>query len=185
MTMAEDQGGGDGAASSGSTSSTRGGTRSADGDDQRLDLILSEALRALAHQQGLLDNVRSRATILTGSAALVASLLGAPVLQRDELGGPTVVALVALAGVLACTIAICVPWWRWYFRSSATVLLSAMDAGHSLNSMRRHLSVNLESWVDRNDRTMRVMQWLFTAGLVLLCVEVTSWAVELIRTDPR
>jgi hypothetical protein len=186
MTTAEEQGGSDGA-SSGSTSSTstRSGTRSADGDDPRLDLILSEALRALAHQQGLLDNVRSRATILTGSAALVASLSGAPVLQRDQVGWPTLLALVALAGVLACTIAICVPWWRWYFRSSATVLLSALDAGHSLNSMRRHLSINLEAWVDRNDRTMRVMQWLFTIGLVLLCVEVTGWAVELIRTGPR
>jgi hypothetical protein len=175
MAMAEEQGSTNGASAPARRSST-------DGSDERLDLVLSEALRALAHQQSLLDNVRSRATILTGSAALVASLLGAPVLQHQDVGWPSVVALVSLAGVLACTLAICVPWWRWYFRSSATVLLSAMDAGHSLNSMRRHLSIDLERWVDRNDRSMRILQWLFAVGLTLLFVEITSWAIELIRT---
>ncbi|NMO54759.1 hypothetical protein HH310_26675 [Actinoplanes sp. TBRC 11911] len=41
--------------------------------DKRLDVVLSEALRALAHQQSLLDNLGSRATVLTTAAALVKS----------------------------------------------------------------------------------------------------------------
>jgi hypothetical protein len=152
------------------------------GADHRLELVLSEALRALAHQQSLLDNVRSRATILTGAAALVASLLGAPALQREDPGWPTVVALFGLVGVLVCTMGICVPWWRWYFRSSASALLAAVDAGHSYDSMCRHLSADLERWVDRNDRTMLILHGLFTAGLVFLFAEIGGWASELVRT---
>lgn len=41
--------------------------------DKRLEVVLAESLRALAHQQSLLDNLRSRATLLTTAAALVSN----------------------------------------------------------------------------------------------------------------
>jgi hypothetical protein len=44
--------------------------------DKRLEVVLAESLRALAHQQSLLDNLRSRATLLTTAAALVSTFPG-------------------------------------------------------------------------------------------------------------
>ena len=53
--------------------------------DKRLELVMAEALRALSHQQSLLDNLRSRATLLTTAGALVGSLVGAPAIARGHL----------------------------------------------------------------------------------------------------
>jgi hypothetical protein len=59
----------------------------------RLEIVFSEALRAVTHQQSVLDSIRTRATTLTAAAALVTPFFGTPVLQaRDRAGWPTIVA---------------------------------------------------------------------------------------------
>jgi hypothetical protein len=148
--------------------------------DKRLEVVLAESLRALAHQQSLLDNLRSRATLLTTAAALVSTFPGLSAITGNNAKGKgaAVLAVLALVGVLVCTLVICAPWWRWYFRSSATALLGAVDAGHDLDSIRRNLSRDFEKWVDHNDRRIRTLQWWFTAGLALLFVEVVGWIAE-------
>jgi hypothetical protein len=148
--------------------------------DPRLEIVLNEALRALQHQQMLLDNLRSRATLLTTAAALVISFPGVSALTgRTRPGLPVVLAVVGLAGVLLCTLVVCAPWWRWRFRTSATRLLEAVDGGHDVNSVRRHLATDFEIWVNHNDRRIRTLQWWFTAGLVLLAVEIAAWTGQL------
>ena len=148
--------------------------------DERLEIVYAEALRGLTHQQGVLDNVRSRATTLTAAAALVTPFFGAPILQdRDRLSWPTPVALAALIGVLASTFVICMPWWTWTFRSSAAALLGAVDAGHDADSVRRHLALDFERWVDQNEAKIRRLEWWFTAGLAFLLVELIAWVVQL------
>ena len=148
--------------------------------DKRLEIVLSEALRALAHQQSLLDNLRSRATLLTTAAALVISF---PVVsgsaRRSGIDLSAAVAAAALIGVLICTLVICAPWWRWKFRSSATQLLRAVDAGHDVDSLRRNLARDFERWLDDNERKIGILQWWFTAGLLMLGLEVAAWAVQL------
>jgi hypothetical protein len=152
--------------------------------DPRLEIVFAEALRALAHQQALLDNLRSRATLLTTAAALVVSLPGVAAAagrtgSTGSTAAATAIAAAALTGVLLCSLVVCAPWWRWQFRSSATRLLDAVDAGHDADSIRRNLARDFESWLDRNDRQILVLQWWFTAGLVLLAVEVAAWVVQL------
>lgn len=148
--------------------------------DRRLEIVFSEALRALAHQQSLLDNLRSRATLLTTAAALVISFPGVSAATGQlELGFPAIFAAAGLAGVLICSLVVCAPWWRWRFRSSATRLLAAVDGGHDVDSMRRNLARDFETWLDHNDRQIRILQWWFTAGLFLLSVEVAAWMVQL------
>lgn len=149
--------------------------------DARLEIVFSEALRAVTHQQSVLDNIRSRATTLTAAAALVTSFFGSPILQaRERMGWPTGVALLALAGVLAATFVVCAPWWTWTFRTSATALLTAVDAGHDTDSLRRHLAQDFEQWVDQNEKKLRRLQWWFTAGLAFLLVEVAAWVFQLV-----
>jgi hypothetical protein len=144
--------------------------------DPRLELVLGEALRALEHQQALLDNLRSRATLLTTAAALVGAY---PLADPSARAAATVLAASGLVGVLVCTSVICVPWWRWRFRTSATALLGAVDLGHTLDGMRRHLAVDFETWLDDNDRRIRMLQWWFSAGLAFLALQICGWAVHL------
>jgi hypothetical protein len=146
--------------------------------DARLDVVLAESLRSLEHQQALLDSLRSRATLLITAGALVSTLpiAAAP----DRLWGAGLwLTGAGLVGVLACTMVICAPWWRWYFRTSARRLLDAVDLGHSLDDMRRHLAADFEGWVDHNERRIRTLQWWFTAGLAFLAIEVSGWTVQL------
>jgi hypothetical protein len=147
--------------------------------DARWELVFSEALRALSFQQSTLDNLRSRATILTAGAALVSSALGAPSLSGNRWGVASLVAILALGGVLATAGLICAPWWSWKFVASATVLAEAVDLGHSVDSMRRHLAIDFEAWLNHNERRLRWLQWYFTAGLALLLVEMIAWLTQI------
>jgi len=148
--------------------------------DARLELVLNEALRSLSHQQGVLDNLRTRSTTLTAAAALVTSFLGAPaVSQTPALTWLTFSAIASMAGVLICTFIVCAPWWTWTFRTSASKLLDAVDSGHNIDSVRRNLASNLEQWLDENDAKLRVMQWWFTVGLALLLIELGAWIAHL------
>ncbi len=147
--------------------------------DPRWELVFNEALRALSFQQSTLDNLRSRATLLTAGAALVSSALGAPSLSGNRWGVASLVAILALGGVLAAAGIICAPWWRWRFVAKASALSEAVDLGHSVDSMRRHLAVDFESWLDRNERQLRRLQWYFTAGLALLLVEMIAWLTQI------
>jgi hypothetical protein len=147
--------------------------------DPRWELVYSEALRALTFQQSTLDNLRSRATLLTAGAALVSSALGAPSLSGNRWGAASLVAIAALGGVLAAAGIICAPLWRWRFVASARQLSDAVDLGHSVDSMRRHLAADFETWLDTNERKLRRLQWYFTAGLALLLVEMLAWLTQL------
>lgn len=151
----------------------------ADDSDPRWGLVYDEALRALSFQQSALDNLRSRATLLTAGAALIGSVLGTPALADARSGVASVLAIAALACVLATAGIICAPWWRWRFVSSAARLTQAVELGHSLDSMRRHLAADFEKWLDSNEKRLRGLQWCFTAGLMALLMEMVAWLVQL------
>lgn len=147
--------------------------------DPRWELVFSEALRALSFQQSTLDNLRSRATLLTAGAALVSSALGAPSLSGNRWGAASIVAITALGGVLIAVGIICAPLWRWRFVASAGQLTKAVELGFSADTIRRNLAGDFESWLDRNERKLRWLQWYFTAGLALLLVEMVAWLIQL------
>jgi hypothetical protein len=147
--------------------------------DKRLELVLSESLRALGYQQSALDNLRARATLLTAGAALVSSSFVGASLQSQRWGVAALVGIAAMAGVLFSALMICAPVWRWTFLASASRLVQAIDAGHDLNSMRRHLALDFERWLDNNEGKLRKLQWCFISGLVLLLVEVAAWVTHL------
>ncbi len=70
--------------------------------------------------------------------------------------------------------------WRWRFRSSATRLLAAVDGGHDVDSIRRNLAYDFETWLDHNDRQIRV-RLLRPSGSVrrhpVLCVPAVTQLV--------
>ena len=147
--------------------------------DRRLELVFTESLRALSYQQSSLDNLRSRVTLLTAGAALVSSSFIGTALQNPRWSAATVVAIAAMTGVLLLALLICAPMWRWTFVSSASQLLVAVELDHDLDSMRRHLALDFEKWLEANQKKLRKLQWCFVAGLVLLLAEVSAWCVQL------
>ncbi|KJK42793.1 hypothetical protein UK23_35590 [Lentzea aerocolonigenes] len=150
--------------------------------DRRLELVFTESLRALSYQQSSLDNLRSRVTLLTAGAALVSSSFIGTALQNPRWSVATVVAIVAMTGVLLLALLICAPMWRWTFVSSASQLLVAVELDHDLDSMRRHLALDFEKWLEANQKKLRKLQWCFVAGLVLLLAEVSAWCVQLAQS---
>ncbi|MBG0565368.1 hypothetical protein [Actinoplanes aureus] len=140
--------------------------------DERLELVLSEALRALTEQQAVLDHLRSRATVLLSAAALVGALMGAPLLSDGvRPGALTQLAIVALAGTLLLTLLITAPLFRWRFTPKVSALLQAVGDGHDLDSMRRHLALDLERFKQGNGRILARLQWMFSGAAVLLTAE--------------
>jgi hypothetical protein len=145
--------------------------------DERLKLVFDEALRALTQQAARLDNMRSRATTLTAAAALISSFLGGTTVRTQAVTWPTLLAAGAVGIVLVCTLLICAPFWHWNFYISTPQLLQAVDAGFDLDEMRRNLATDFDQWVEKNDRKLARMHWLFMTGLVFLVVEMAAWSV--------
>lgn len=149
--------------------------------DDRIGLILDEAIRAIEHQQKVLDSIRARITWIVASSAIVTSFLGAPVFRNGSspLSIPTTFALLAFFGVLLCSFIVGSPTWNWRFRSSPSVLLEWVDADVPLDRMRRELAILLEAWTDENEKKIEDLGSWFKGALFLLLVEVLAWSVEL------
>jgi hypothetical protein len=146
--------------------------------DERYKIVLDEAIRSLNHQQTVIDSMRSRVTVIVAAAALVSSFIGAPAFQlNDHVTWPTRLGLLALLSVLICAAVICVPR-KWVFRSSANMLVQAIDAGFSLDEFRKRYSLDLEKWVDENEKKIRGMHWWFVGALGSLLAELLFWALQ-------
>lgn len=148
-------------------------------EDERLKIVYDEALRLITAQQGRVDNLRTRATTVTATAALVSTFLGAPVLKDQGMGWPSATGLVALSGVVVVTLAICAPWWTWNVHTSTPGLLEAVDEGFTLNQIRRNMAKDFDKWAEKNDKTLRLMSILFSLGLICLVVEMAAWTIPL------
>lgn len=117
--------------------------------------------------------------MLTAAATVLSSFLGPPALEAHTFTWAPLVAALAVFAVLTCALIICAPWWRWNFFVNTTKLLEAVDAGHDLDSIRRNLASDFESWIAKNDRKLHLMHWWFTVGLVFLAVELAAWSLPL------
>jgi hypothetical protein len=150
-------------------------------EDPRWELVFDEAQRALTYQQGILDNLRSRATVLTAAAALVSTLLGVPALKTGQLGLASVIAIGAAALIVISTGIICAPWYSWHFTSSAKILVEAVENGYDLNEMRERLALNFDEWYEENARRLGGLQAVFTVGLSLLFIEILAWWLQVLQ----
>src|SRR4051794_2522566 len=148
--------------------------------DERYRIVIDEAARALTHQQGAIDSLRTRATTLVAATVLITSFLGPPALAMSHhVTWPSKVALGAMTVVILCTGAICAPVWKWRFRSSASALTTSIKRDIPLDDFRRKLATDFEGWHDRNERGYRALQWLFTVALCALLVELLCWMLQL------
>jgi hypothetical protein len=143
-------------------------------EDPRWKLVFEEAQRALTYQQGVLDSLRTRATVLTAAAALVSTLFGVPALKSNELGLAAGFAIGSAALVLISAAIICAPWYSWSFASNASILAENVSK-FNINEFRCNLAANFDDWYNDNAERLKGLQWTFTAGLFFLLIETLAW----------
>jgi hypothetical protein len=153
------------------------------------EFAYEEALRLVADQASLLDDLRGRAGTLLSVASLLTGFLGglavaAPtledgVLTRSPISGWGWGAIVVFAIVGGLCIVILWPWrWRLYMNPIAFAA-SAEEKGRSL----AELKWDLARYHRRNFETnLKTLRWLFRAfrlASLLLVLETVFWVLNL------
>jgi hypothetical protein len=160
------------------------------GEDKRLELAYDAVVKRLAQQDTTLGNLRTRATALLSTAALVTSFsatLG--LINTDPNKGPLLprwaaLALLGLLVVIAvCSVLIYWPVPGWGFGPSGAKIMERMELGQDVDAVRRYVTNELVAARDGNENTItrraRAYQW----GVVALVVEVIVLVVGLMLSS--
>lgn len=149
-----------------------------------------EAVRALTAQASVLDNLRSRATVVVSVATLVTSVLGGQVLVKPSIGtsGAKVIDKLSFSGWLALAAmltavagAVAILWpYEWRFDQSGEGIISDMTTySVSVDASYRDLAIqhdrNHTSNGKKLDRLFSIMRWAFVA----LALETIAWIWQL------
>jgi hypothetical protein len=148
------------------------------------ELAYNEAVRAITHQAGLVDGLRSRAGILLGATSLVTSFFGTVALSDGDVSVWDALAVAAFVATALVVIAVLWPRTDWRFVFSASAIVSIIDdTEHSsdLSDAYRELALRLDANHLVNEAKLRRMLWAFQAGCVFLTFEVLMWVFALSR----
>ena len=151
---------------------------SADGsDDPRLALVYREALRGLVQQQGIVENMNTRAGNLIFAAAFVSSLFGGQALP-DGLGLWDWLALTFLVSLGALVVFLLWPHHRYRFRFDPAGLLSEYvdsEPPKNLSEMHRDLALRIEADRASNWRIIQRLRVALQLALILFLLEIAAW----------
>jgi hypothetical protein len=150
-------------------------------DDPRLAFVYQEALRGLAHQQGVMDSLLNRAGILIFAASFVNSLLGSAALG-DGVDGWDWVALACLLAVGALAVTVMWPYYNLWFRFDPQDLLDNYVDSHppaTMAGMHRALAQRIRDDMRRNWQVLRRMRGACQLGLILLLLNIVAWLVSI------
>jgi hypothetical protein len=150
-------------------------------EENRLaELAYELALRALDHQDGLLDELRARTGTLLAAASIVASFLGATAIDRGGLGFLAVGALVAFVMSIGASVYVLLPKRSLVFSINGPVVIEeAISAQLDLAETYLQLAYWTEDFRSANVETVnRLFTWYRVAVFALLA-EVCLWAAQL------
>ena len=145
------------------------------------ELAFEEAGRALDAQERTVSELRSRAGVLIGSAAISTSFFGARAVTEAEL---TVWVWIAVAGFIlvgACVLTVLWPRDDWSFNANAIDIIATYIEPQPLPTpaIHRDLALHRGAAYDANADQLRRLFVVFRVGLVLLVIEVGAWVVAL------
>lgn len=155
----------------------REGVFEQDRDDPRLAFIYQESIRALNHQQTLVENMSSRAGSLIFATAFVNSLLGSRALS-DGLGTWDWIAAALLFLIGALIVFMLWPYHRYSFRFDPDELLRQYVEGPrptTLSGMHRALALRVRADMDNNWQIIRLLRIALQVSLVLLLLDILAW----------
>jgi hypothetical protein len=156
------------------------------GEDKRLELAYDAVVKRLAQQDATLGDLRTRATALLSTAALVTSFsatLG--LINTDPNKGsllPKWVAFVLLGLLVIIAVSAVFIHWPvpgWSFGPSGSKIMERTELGQDVDAVRRYVTNELIAARERNEnkitRRARAYQW----GVLALVVEVIVLVVGL------
>jgi len=139
------------------------------------------ALRALSHQESVLNELRARTGTLLAASSLVASFLGARAATTAGHSWLTVLGLVAFAITILGGLYILMPRSGLIFALRGTVLLEEeFGEPGGLPEVHRRLAYWLEGYRDDNQRIIERLFRVFSAAALGVLAEVILWATQLL-----
>lgn len=143
--------------------------------------MYQEAVRGLAHQAGVVENLNTRAGNLIFATAFAASLLGTRALS-DGAGfwDWTALALLFLLGTLI--VFMLWPYYNYTFRFDPEELLTTFvdrQEPASIAEMHRALALRIKGDMASNWRIIQPIRVGLQLALVLLLLEITAWLLSI------
>jgi hypothetical protein len=154
----------------------------ANGGRAAYELAYHEAVRALSHQEAVLDNFRTRAGILLSAAAIATPFLGGAAVGDGDFSAWSWVAVGLFGGVAALTLVILWPWKDWEFVAGPRRLIATYvetDDPLPLHRIHRDLALHMEDSYDENEQRLEVLLLAFRGASLFLAAEVVAWVVDI------
>ena len=158
-----------------------GGDNGSGDNDPRLAFIYQESLRGLVQQQGLVDNLNTRAGSLIFATAFASSLLGSSALS-DGLGTWDWIALALLFGIGVLIVFMLWPFHNYTFRFDPNELLRQYvdsDRRTTMSEMHRALALRIEADRRNNWRIIQRLRGALQLALILLLFEILAWCLAI------
>jgi hypothetical protein len=144
-------------------------------------LALEEARRAVDGQAAALNELRTRAGMLTASASVIVSFLGAQALTRSGWSPLSLTAIVAFLATLGLTAHIAWPRSSWRFRVDPTVLLADFDGEARPDGLtvERHVAESLHRGAVANQDKLETLYISFRLALATIGLQACLWTIQL------
>jgi hypothetical protein len=141
-------------------------------------MIHEEALRGIARQQSVIDNLRSRSGTLFAAASLVSAFLGAQSLQREaQLDG---LAWIAVGSFFMLFLVAMFILWPWGFKFILNPQILIEDhVSKSVPQLQIYLARIWRENYEWNQQKVKQLSVVFRLGLVALVLEVFAWLLRL------
>jgi hypothetical protein len=152
-----------------------------DADDARLAFVYQEALRGLVHQQGVVENLNTRAGNLIFATAFATSLLGTRALA-DGLAFWDWAGLVLLFLVGGSIVFMLWPYYNYAFRFDPEELLADYvdrETPASVAQMHRELALRIKTDMANNWRIIQPIRVALQVSLILLLLEIAAWLLSI------
>lgn len=138
-------------------------------------LVFEAALRGLDKQEGLLEEMRSRAGVLIAASSLAASFLGQQAYQGSNAASLVFVALVAFVVSTGASVFVLLPKKNLTFAPSGADIDAGLYAARDdLADVYRRLAYNLDHLWDSNDKEIGQVARVFTVASSALVVEILA-----------
>lgn len=150
--------------------------------DPSYKLAFDEGGRALDAQERAVNELRSRAGVLIGAAAITTSFFGSKAATGGHLSSAGWGAVTAFALVATAVLVVLWPWRDWEFSASPEDLIATYvetESPATLGEMHRDLALHRSTSYTSNARLLGKLFWAFRVGLILVAFEVGAWIVAL------
>jgi hypothetical protein len=152
-----------------------------DADDPRLSFVYQEAVRGLTLQQGVVENLTTRAGNLIFATAFATSLLGTRALS-DGVGFWDWAALLLLFLVGALTAFMLWPYYNYTFRFDPEELLAQYvdrETPASMAQIHRALALRIKADMASNWRIIQPIRVALQWALIFLLLEIAAWLLSI------